>query len=101
MNIIDELEALTAYVQSAPARKRLAKVIGKLQADVAAEQAAQGSVKPRKRVTGCKHDAAVKAGRDARRAGYGKEGAQQAGTLQERNAWLAGWNDEDIKRGGK
>lgn len=97
MNVIEELTSVIAYVQNPAARRRLDRVICKIRSDAEAEKAA----KPKKRVTNASHAAAVAAGKEARAAGHGKDGVHRAGSLQERTAWLAGWNDEDIRRGGK
>lgn len=82
-------------------RKRLAPIIRELRkADE--PQPKTRVTNPRHRASDADHVVAVAAGKAARAKGLGRsEASAYTGDLRLRNAWLAGWNDEDIKRGGK
>lgn len=100
MKLIDELVEVMTKCPDVTTRKRLGVIVRRMRE----ESQPVAPVKlpaPKRKVTQAAHDAAVEAGRKARAAGKSRDGHRTAGSLQERNAWLAGYNDEDIRRGGK
>lgn len=95
MALTDELVEIMNGCPDEATRKALAGAVRKLRKDATPKTRV---VNPN-RVTTAAHDAAVKAGAKAR--AEGRSCHMLAGSLQERSAWLAGWNDEDLRRGGK
>lgn len=92
MSALDELVTVMNDCPDEATRQRLADVVRKLRSETPKRK------KPP--VQNRRIDLTAYAnGRDARARGRGKN--ESAGTMRERNAWLAGRNDEDIKRGGK
>lgn len=92
MSAIDALVEVMRDCPHVPTRERLSEVVRKLRAEAPVRKAPP----VRDRRVDLESYAAGKA---ARAAGRGKN--QSCGSLRGRNAWLAGWNDEDIKRGGR
>lgn len=101
MSLTDQLVDAMQRCPDEATRKRLGPIIREMRkADE--PQPKTRVTNPRRGAGDAEHGAAVAAGRVARAKGLGRsEASAYAGDLRLRNAWLAGWNDEDIKRGGK
>lgn len=102
MNLTDQLVDAMQRCPDEATRKRLAPIIRKMREathELPPPLPKTRVTNPRRCAGDTEHDAAVAAGKAARAKGLGRDG--HTGDLRLRNAWLAGWNDEDIKRGGK
>lgn len=101
MTLTDQLVDAMQRCPDEATRKRLAPIIRELRKGDEPTPKTRVT-NPRRCAGDAEHDAAVAAGKAARAKGLGRDGSTgYTGDLRLRNAWLAGWNDEDIKRGGK